>query len=869
MNSFLTDLASILCNDKVPMENSIVVLPSKRGAEKLLADLQGNQNGWLPTVFTLSGLLQNILPHKPVKQLQKLNALSSALHTLKINNINIEHDYHLFQRLISDIEEIKQTSNDPAKLYKEFSAVKTLERWDVSETSLGNHSTRVLGFWKLLPKIAAEYFSNLEKTGCRGQTDVLKSVDSKIVESYKNLSGFDKVWVVGFSVFSASEKKFINVLSENFVTEIVFDFDNFYLNKHENAVGQFLLNKKNENLPNTRNLNSNWESSGQQVQQFNFSLKSNLLNGLFQRLYSLSKLEESVGVVFADQSLMQIAIHKLSSHLPDVNVGIGMPLGSTAIGKLVKHLILVEHIDEVLLQETGVILTTENRKELEALFDSKGIRSLEQLVESCLKFLEIISTTSRSDALPFLNASIHEIQVVLVRFTEDYKKNGHANIPQSIVKQSLVNDLVTSSVSTVGSKNSRIQFLGLLESRTLDFKHVLLVAPQDELIPGVNKSQSFIPQDLRHRYHLVTNNDSENLIGYYFYQSMQRATSLEFFVLAGGGGVVKTEESRFLKFLKFNHPPFQECDLAQINQKSWNQSSEKIEIPTNEDIANSIREKLEGVGCSASMLNLLVRNKLDFYLKYVLGVKEPPMTLHELNPSVLGDVVHKALERVYTESLNVQLSVELLNTLEKKASKIIAETLKDYSSKFNSVYIRSTVTKVTQKWITKMIAYDKKRVLSGDIIIIRKLEEERSMLLKIGSSANSVKLYGIIDRVEQLNGQINLLDYKTGLVTGADLKVDSVEEIFENPKKSKVLQMLFYSLLYSGNSNQKIRSGVVSFRNIQKGLLYPVINGNEEISHELLHTFREEIVMVLTNQLEEQHYYDSEEHPSKYLHFQV
>ena len=77
--------------------------------------------------------------------------------------------------------------------------------------------------------------------------------------------------------------------------------------------------------------------------------------------------------------------------------------------------------------------------------------------------------------------------------------------------------------------------------------------------------------------------------------------------------------------------------------------------------------------------------------------------------------------------------------------------------------------------------------------------------------------------MDELNGTIRVIDYKTGMVKSSGLKLGGVEDL-EDYKYSKAIQLLLYTYLYTENTtdfyfNAPIIAGIFSFKNLKAGLL--------------------------------------------------
>jgi hypothetical protein len=115
----------------------------------------------------------------------------------------------------------------------------------------------------------------------------------------------------------------------------------------------------------------------------------------------------------------------------------------------------------------------------------------------------------------------------------------------------------------------------------------------------------------------------------------------------------------------------------------------------------------------------------------------------------------------------------------------------------------------------------------------------------------NVKIEGFVDRIGLYGNQIQLVDYKTGSVSSADLSFKSWRELAENPKKSKALQLALYSYIYLMQNPEidDFVSGIYSFRNLQVGLLQLKWKGKKVTAQDIRDNFAEVIELVVLNML--------------------
>ena len=184
-------------------------------------------------------------------------------------------------------------------------------------------------------------------------------------------------------------------------------------------------------------------------------------------------------------------------------------------------------------------------------------------------------------------------------------------------------------------------------------------------------------------------------------------------------------------------------------------------------------------------------------------------------------------------------------------------------SNFKSIVLNKTGDQFTRE--VKNI--DKSFLIHGDVLVkvdYSDFNYKDGMILKNGGSLVKdyphipgidfpIKIRGIVDRIDEFDGVTRIIDYKTGKVNPADLKVLSFEEI-KDVKYSKAIQVLLYAFLYSQNNplvkEQPLVAGIISFKNLKAGLLKinfssKVKNPEHNINVEKLDDFMDQISLLL------------------------
>ena len=132
---------------------------------------------------------------------------------------------------------------------------------------------------------------------------------------------------------------------------------------------------------------------------------------------------------------------------------------------------------------------------------------------------------------------------------------------------------------------------------------------------------------------------------------------------------------------------------------------------------------------------------------------------------------------------------------------------------------------------------------NGNGIKIIALEKSIKGALKLNQDSE-VLITGIIDRVDERNGVTRIIDYKTGLVSSGNLTIKDMSLICKDPLRTKAMQLMCYSWMYFRSTKcEKISAGIISFRNLSKGLMTLKIKNSQSdlIDNLSIDNFEEEL----------------------------
>ena len=484
-------------------------------------------------------------------------------------------------------------------------------------------------------------------------------------------------------------------------------------------------------------------------------------------------------IVLCNEGLLQAVIHCLPDSVDKVNVTTGYPLLQTSVASLVAQL--------VNLQVNGYSTKTNGfRKRWLSIVarhpyapylpDDYAATHYTENGALLRWLLVIICTlgTSLSNSSDALQAeSIFRIYTLLNRLS-DLVDSGVLNVDK-ITLQRLLSQLIQStSIPFHGEPAEGIQIMGVLETRNLDFDHVLLLSCNEGNMPrGVNDT-SFIPYAIRKAYGLTTVDHKVAVYEHYFHRLLQRAKDVTIVYNNSTNDGQTGEMSRFmLQLMASGKQPIGYYTLKAGQQPLLRHPEPIAKTPAVMAILKE-RFSLERGGISPTALATYLRCQLRFYYHYVSNLVEPDDTDDELiDNRVFGNIFHKAAEIIYT-----QLKELTGNNITKSAIDSLLES---------DVEIQRAVDEAFRSEYAHPVI-DGLQLINREVIIkyVRLLlETDRQhtpfniMLLEgyVDMPWGDTKIGGIIDRLDRVASGIRVIDYKTG--TRLQKKLPDVEAIFD------------------------------------------------------------------------------------------
>ncbi len=885
-NSFLYQLASeIVTENKVDYSESIVLVPNQRAGVLLLKDMNKilNRAFIAPEILTLSDVGELCSSFIVAKDL----TLLAELYLVHLEIEKQPKDFYTFQKwgtqLINDFRDIDTYLLDTKKVFIDLENIMELEGWDIDNWSYANSKKlsskqkENISFWKKLQDYYKKFKQRLASKNIAYSGMIMRS----IVEQPESLDVFQnkQLFVAGFSAISKAEEKLFIRLYEVYNAKIYWDVDKFYIENPIHEAGHF-YRKYNNKLPKINWVSDNFNSVAKTIDLVSTNNNYNQTVAAGQIIEQYEKVN-SVAVVLGDEDLLMPLLNNLPDTIP-VNITMGLSLKQLNIQQLYNHLFILHEnyeqynrqrfyykdvinvldndwVDKHLLLDFKQYIQKTNHlflsvEDLTKVILDKNILSLFSVVKQGTVLIKLLLQFLLDQSLDDKQNIKNDIQYQIVeqfeQICEDFfnEVSPYRDFIDSLknIKPLFLTKIKAAKLSFVGEKTSGVQIMGLLEARMLDFKNIIFLSVNEGVMPSSSKSNSLIPYDVRRYHQIPTRKEQEALFSYNFYRLLQRSENVH---LIFTETQEENEPSRYINQLRLDfkeaeHVVFKKVDLT-------------LSVPSNEKVIHEVKKSTEMItylksyiekGISPSALNTYLNCPYDFYVKYVLQIKEPKEIEESADHSTFGTIIHDTLEYLITPYLKRPLTkIDLLECL----NNIDSSLFDNFKTHFAETSIKSgrnlLLFEVAKKYLEDFFKQEL-NIIEKNVMTIHALEDT---LIFDGTTEEgyNYKLKGKVDRFDAVNGSFRVIDYKTGNVNPIDISFKTHELI----KKPKALQLGCYGLMarqkYPNISNLQL--SIYSFKNANQGYMLAKIDKELNFSKNELAIVKENIEDVINEILNE------------------
>ena len=884
METFLKQVAHDLYNKTEGNFTKVaIVFPNKRASlffNEYLAQ-ESDRPIWSPTYVSISELFRQSSDLSIADPIKLVCDLYKVFQKATGSKETLDDFYFWGEMLIADFDDADKNMADTHALFSNLKDLNELmDNYDFLEegqkealsqffhnfsiNQVTELKQRFISMWNVLGDIYAEYKALLESQSIAYEGMLYRQVIEQLdVEALP----YNKYIFVGFNVLNKVEHTLFKKLNEAGKAMFYWDYDTFYLNKTPHEAGEF-IRRNLRDFPSE--LPASFFDNLNQPKEVTF-IESPTENGQVRYLpqwirENLTSQEKETAVVLCNEALLQPVLHALPDNVKHINITMGFPLSQTPAYSFVNALMelhtsgynpnngryLFAEVISVLkhpytrqlspeAEKLEQTLTRDNRfyplpselkqdNVLELLFTPRRNNlDLCSMLSEALKEVAVIyqqQAASHSDAFDQLyRESLFKTYTLVNRF-HTLIESKELNVQAGTFQRLLTRVMSSSSIPFHGEPAIGMQVMGVLETRNLDFRHLIMLSVNEGQLPKAGGDSSFIPYNLRKAFGMTTIDHKIAVYAYYFYRLMQRAEKVTLVYNTATDGLNRGELSRFmLQFLiEWGYPVLRK----QLEAAQSPQDSTPIIIEKTPDIMERMKSVFDirnnpKALISPSALNCYLDCPLKFYYKYVALLSAPDEVTADIDSAKFGSIFHYAAEHIYKDltAHGKLISKENLETLLKDEVRL--QTYVDNGFKelffnlppneqpeYNGIQLINSA--VIVKYIQQLLRNDLRYAPFTFVGSEQRIFENIEICTSTGDIQS--RIGGIIDRIDSKGESLRIVDYKTG--GDADTPAN-VQSLFIPDKKRS--NYVFQTFLYASIVCKKLREKNDS-RLVAPALLY-------------------------------------------------
>ena len=884
MITFLEETLAKIKEETSALSELVIILPSKRACGFLLNHLKSSADKtfFSPKISSIEDFIQEISNLKIIDPTELL--FESYKVYLKVISNQEKDSFEVYSSwatpLLNDFNEIDRHLISTNSFFNYLSTIKNINHWGVQ-----NEQTQLvknyLKFWNSLPS-----FYDLLRTELihknQGYQGLIYREAAENIEYYKSNSSNKTHIFIGFNALNTSEQTIIQELLEVDQTRIYWDIDQFFYNDKIHNSSYFIRKymstwsffKSNPIAYISDNYSSHKNIDIIEAQKNISQVK--YIGDLLSKL-NISELNQTA-VVLADENLLIPLLHSIPKNVEKVNITMGISLKQFPITDFFILLITLHnsateqyHFKDVVtilnhpitskiypdsssiieritannltylsIDKLLALSSDKERPPLRLLFSSWNNNSARGL-SVCLEIIDFFKNTN---SLSIERAALYQVFNVFKKIEALNNKFEHFTSVK--IFQQLFSEIInTTTIDYQGDAYNGLQIMGVLETRVLDFKNIIVASLNEGVLPSGKSNNSYITNDLKKEYHLPTYTEKDAIYTYHFFRLLHRAKNITLLYNNFSDGLSTGEKSRFISQIEFEENPRHKIRKSIISPAILNHKEELRSVEKTDDIIQKIKQ-IAKEGFSPSSLTSYIRNPIDFYLQRVLKINQNKTVEETVAANTLGTIVHDTLEVFYKPLEGKNLKLDVLEAMKIKiASEIEKQFKKTYRDGIYDKGKNLIIFEVAKQFILNFINYEINDIKKGNEIRILKIESKLAFDFPPNELDSVIRVKGKVDRMDEYNGTLRIIDYKTGVVEPRDLEISDWDTLTSDYKYSKALQVLAYALMANQTSNyENIEAGIISFKRLKKGFIkftYKGAHKQTNISQDVLDKYTLEL----------------------------
>jgi hypothetical protein len=737
-----------------------------------------------------------------------------------------------------------------------------------------------IGIWSVLFDLYSGFRSSLQKQNLAYEGMIFRELSEETETFITSVDRWDMLHFIGFNALNECEKVLMTRFKKAGKARFYWDYDSSYIGEGKlNSAGFFLrdnLKLFGNDMPTGWSFDTMLSKTAPDVQRRVIDTSSDvaqvkLVSWLLEEIPGISESNaHHTAVVLADENLLMPVLTSLPEKMGDINITMGHPLKQTLVYTLIRHLMDLQKnataTDGIVRFGYKDIVSIIKHSLLSALLSESDNELIREIVKSNLirvpsdlfsksetlsllfkklltpvglsgYFKDILSLIATKSERPVDKPAKNTMQdniknefiyrvVLSINRLETIVNSSEVTFTTETYIKILDRMLRTQSVPFSGEPLTGIQIMGILETRALDFKNLIILSVNEGILPAVSSGSSFIPFSLREAFGLPSVNHQESIYAYHFYRLLQRAENVTFIYNSNSEGLRSGEMSRFLIQMKYEEklkPRFLDLNFE---IKTNITPGERIERnDEHSQLLSSLYIDPNNIkSISPSAINTWLNCRMKFFYRYVNQLKEPEIIATDIDPAMMGIILHDIMKNLYEPYTGKILTSEILQGFKSNRqflSKIIARSVnekyksgRDDSASGSELIVRD----VLMAYLNRILDADK--TLAP--LSILNLEDTFDFNISFLSNGSEIKILtgGKVDRIDKKHEITRIVDYKTGTVSES---VSSIGDLFEDDRKKDTdawLQTLLYCEAYlASNPGTSVRPSVYKIRKLNNMII--------------------------------------------------
>ncbi len=822
---------------------------------------------WQPRWTTLDELFAEATPlakGENVRLISELYLIYKQYHKESFDKF-----YFWGEVLLADFDMIDKYRVDASILFSNIADIKELEAdisymseeqlniiakfWSTFSSSeeLSREKQYFLRVWKSLSAIYDQFRKRLEELGIGYTGMIQRSAVERLKGGDHTFSSDEQYVAVGFNALSECEKSLFDTLSKSKQIEFIWDTDDYYTLNTEQEAGLF-IRKNIERYSSSFSISRDNFAKEKDIEVIAASsnvLQCKYASKIIEELAKIGPIDKETAIILTDENMLTPLLYALPSQAGAVNVTMGYPLKLSLSYSLVERLTALQsqarrhsngtfsfyYADVIALlahpyidiADKELFRSIEKQITLERLIsiDSELLCRtplLSLIFRECKSWSELsvylIEVLSAVVQIPDpQNNSEHRTEFI-ASITEHIAMLGNSlekcqiELSMAIYLSLLRRQLQAIRIPFEGEPLEGLQVMGILETRNIDFKNVIILSMNDDNFPGNRlTAPSYVPYNLRAAYSIPTPEHHEGVYAYYFYRLIQRAEKVYMLYCSHADDKSTGEASRYIYQMDYESPFELKYRDVGVDVNLYEQSN--IEIEKSGKVAQALEEYLREESprtLSPSAINRYIACPMRFYFYHIAHLRTDDELSEDVDNSMFGNILHKTMQNIYKPLLGKELSGDTLHKIRSDreyVSAVVEGAIREVCKIRDSVksseiggeilLIKDIITKYVADGVLR---YDAAHNDFSTIGAEMKLDYPIAL-----DGDKRIVLHGELDRVDKLaSGALRVVDYKSG---GNHLEFKSIDSLFNGSpleRQGHIIQTLTYSLMLHHSEDKRV-----------------------------------------------------------------